>query len=168
MVKYSFQSLCVCYAWEDCLAFRLKQLPGLDLHTCICINTCAHEPEEMERRLMIQFAWKLKQSAECEPCSKLSRKVCVVCHRWRVTSPHSSSSYWLNTLSMIPEKWLRWCHAISFGGKAILGNWLSLHSKPCSPWWWQRLGLTGNDWRHTLESLVCPHWSAWCDVCLDL
>lgn len=39
----------------------------------------AHEPEEMERRLVIQFAWKLKPSAKSKLFSKLSREVCVVC-----------------------------------------------------------------------------------------
>lgn len=79
-----------------------------------------------------------------------------------MTLPRSSFSYWRNTLSITPKKWWGWHHAISFGGKTVLGNWLSLHSKPYLLWWWQRLHLTRNDWRYALESSVYPHWPVWC------
>lgn len=47
-MKYSFQSLRACHAYENCLGFRLEQLAVLDLRAYVYINMYAHEPEEME------------------------------------------------------------------------------------------------------------------------
>lgn len=129
-MKYSSQSLRVCYPYENCLGFRLKQLAVLDLHAYVCTNMYAHEPEEMEGRLMIQFAWKLKQSAKSKLCSKLSREVCVVSHYLEgdLTLAPPLVTGWTHWALVLWDG-LGWLHGISFGGKMTLGNWLSLHSK---------------------------------------
>lgn len=145
-MKYNFQSLRVCYPYENCLGFRLKQLAVLDLHAYVCINMYAHEPEEMEGRLMIQFAWKLKQSAKSKLCSKLSREVCVVCH------------YLEGDLTLAPPLvtgWTHWALVLWDGWDDFMvfhleGKWpweIGCHFilKPYLPRWGHRLPSTSNE-----------------------
>lgn len=146
-MKYSFQSLRVCHAYENCLGFRLEQLAVLDLRAYICLHqhVCTWAWRN-GGRLMIQFAWKLKQSAKSKPCSKLSREVCVVCH------------YLEGDLTLAPPLvtgWTHWALVLwdgwdDFTVFHLEGKWpweIGCHFilKPYLPRWEHRLRSTSNE-----------------------
>lgn len=117
----------------------------------------------MEGRLMIQFAWKWKQSAKSKLCSKLSREVCVVCHYLEgdLTPAPPLVTGWTHW-ALIP--WDGWGDFTVFH---LEGKWpweIGCHFilKPYLPRWGHRLHSTSNEeprqWQeaHSREFSLMP------------